>query len=143
MRNFFAPTKERSNDMKIAVIGMGSVGGTLGQRWAELGHEVVFGSRDPEDPKAKERVAAIKGSAAIATTPEAVAGAGVVVLATPWSATLSVIGSAGDLSGKIVVDVTNPLKPDLSGLAVPDGTSGAEQVAKAAKGARVFKALNQ
>jgi predicted dinucleotide-binding enzyme len=122
---------------------MGSVGATLGRRWAELGHNVTFGSREPTAPKAKEQLAAIKGQAAIASVPEAVASAEVVVLATPWSAATDAIRSAGDLAGKIVIDVTNPLKPDLSGLAIPDGTSGAQEIAKASQGARVYKAMNQ
>jgi predicted dinucleotide-binding enzyme len=65
------------------------------------------------------------------------------VLATPASANADAIGSAGDLSGKILIDVTNPLKPDLSGLSVGPDTSGAELLAKLAPRARVYKALNQ
>ena len=37
--------------MKIAVIGAGNVGGTLGKRWARAGHEVAFGARNPADAK--------------------------------------------------------------------------------------------
>jgi predicted dinucleotide-binding enzyme len=37
--------------MRIAVIGMGKVGGILGRRWAEAGHQVVFGVRDPDSPE--------------------------------------------------------------------------------------------
>jgi 8-hydroxy-5-deazaflavin:NADPH oxidoreductase len=49
---------------------------------------------------------------------------------------------SGNLSGKIVIDCTNPLKPDLSGLAIGHTTSAAEQVASWAKGARVVKCFN-
>ncbi len=65
------------------------------------------------------------------------------MLATPANANADAIASAGNLAGKILVDVTNPLKPDLSGLSVGSDTSGAEMVAKLAPGARVYKALNQ
>ena len=39
--------------MKIAVIGMGNVGGVLGRRWAEARHGVTFGARRPENPQAQ------------------------------------------------------------------------------------------
>lgn len=129
--------------MKIAIIGMGSVGGTLGRRWAELGHAVTFGAKDPRNAKAKALIAKIGDKASVASVPEAAADAEVVVLATPAGANADAVASAGDLSGKILIDVTNPLKPDLSGLSVGPDTSGAELVAKLAPGAHVFKALNQ
>src|SRR5437773_1902658 len=114
--------------MKIGMIGMGSVGGTLGRRWAERGHEVAFGARDPASVKAKTFAANIKGAATVLSVSNACAASDVIVLATPWNATLTTIGQAGDLRGKIVIDVTNPLKADLSGLAVGHETSGAEEV---------------
>ena len=129
--------------MRIAIIGMGSVGGTLGRRWAELGHAVVFGAKDPADAKSKALVARIAHGASIASVREAVKDAEVVVLATPASANRDAIASAGDLSGKILIDVTNPLKPDLTGLSTERDSSGGEAVAKLAPRARVFKALNQ
>src|SRR5204863_723266 len=73
---------------------------------------------------------------------EAAAFGEVVVLTTPWDAMKAAIQSAGKLEGKIVVDCTNPLKADLSGLAVGHDTSAAEQVAQWAKGARVVKCFN-
>jgi predicted dinucleotide-binding enzyme len=124
--------------MRIAVIGAGNVGATLGRRWAGTGHEVTFGVRDPAAPK--HRV--LTGQARVAGVAAAAAGADIVVLATPWSATEAAIGSAGDLGGKILVDCTNPLKPDLSGLTHGHETSGGEQVARWAPGARVVKAFN-
>jgi predicted dinucleotide-binding enzyme len=51
--------------------------------------------------------------------------------------------AAGNLADKVVIDCTNPLKPDFSGLTIGHTTSGAEQVAEWAKGAKVFKAFNQ
>jgi predicted dinucleotide-binding enzyme len=128
--------------MKIAVIGTGSVGGTLGRRWAELGHSVCFGVRNVSDPDANALVAQIKGDARLAGVREAAADAEVVVLATPYAANTAALAAAGDLAGKILIDVTNPIGPNFS-LAVGFDSSGAEQVAKLAPMARVYKAMNQ
>jgi predicted dinucleotide-binding enzyme len=128
--------------MKIAVIGTGSVGGTLGRRWAELGHGVRFGVRDLADAAANALVAQIKGDARLARVPDAVADAEVVVLATPYGANADALAAAGDLRGKVLIDVTNPLRADLS-LAVGFDSSGGETVARLAPGARVVKAMNQ
>jgi 8-hydroxy-5-deazaflavin:NADPH oxidoreductase len=128
--------------MKIAVIGTGSVGGTLGRRWAELGHSVCFGVPDLSDAGAKALVGQIKGDARLASVRDAAADAEIVVLATPYAANAAAIASAGDLAGKIVIDVTNPIGANFS-LAVEPNSSGAEEVAKLATGARVFKAMNQ
>jgi 8-hydroxy-5-deazaflavin:NADPH oxidoreductase len=128
--------------MKIAVIGTGSVGGTLGRRWAELGHAVCFGVRDLADAGANKLVSGIKGKARLAGVPDAAQDAEVVVLATPYAANAAAIASAGDLSGKILIDVTNPIGADFM-LAVGFHSSGAEEVAKLAPRARVYKAMNQ
>ena len=128
--------------MKLAVIGTGSVGGTLGRRWAEAGHDVAFGARDARDPAAKALLGKITGKARVVSVAEAARGAEVVVLATPFTANAAAIAAAGDLRGKIVIDVTNPIGPNLT-LAVGFNSSGAEEVARLAPGARVFKAMNQ
>ena len=128
--------------MKIAVIGTGNVGGVLGTRWAQKGHQVVFGSRDPEGEKAQHLVAGAGPNASAASTADAASASDIVVFATPWSVTERTIISAGDLTGKIVVDCTNPLKPGFAGLDVGFDTSGGEQVAAWAAGARTVKAFN-
>jgi predicted dinucleotide-binding enzyme len=128
--------------VQIAVIGTGSVGGTLGRRWAELGHVVRFGARDLSDAALKTLVAGIKGDARLASVVDAAKDAEVVVLATPYAANPAALAAAGNLAGKILIDVTNPIGPDFS-LAVGFDNSGAEQVAKLAPGARVYKAMNQ
>ena len=128
--------------MKLAVIGAGSVGGTLGKRWAELGHAVSFGVRDLDDKDANALVAGIKGEARLASPRDAVKDAEVVVLATPYAANAEAIAAAGDLSNKILIDVTNPIGPNLT-LAVGFDDSGAEEVAKLAPRAHVYKAMNQ
>jgi predicted dinucleotide-binding enzyme len=128
--------------MKIAIIGAGNVGSTLGKAWARKGHEVFFGLRQPKDDKARQLIGAAGPSARAGTVAEAGAFGEVVVLATPWPATQEAVKQAGNLAGRIVIDCTNPLKPDVSGLELGFNTSGAEQVASWARGAKVFKAFN-
>lgn len=128
--------------MRIGILGSGNVGGTLGTRWAQGGHEVVFSSREPGSPQMQELVGRAGKRARAAGTAETAAGAEVVLVATPWPATRAVLSTAGDLSGKIVIDATNPLLPDLSGLELGTTTSAAEAVAGWVPGARVVKAFN-
>lgn len=125
--------------MRIAVIGTGNVGGTLGRRWAELGHAVTFGTRDPDSEKVQ---ALLKGTNAHAAPPrEAAAQAEVVVIATPWAVTEVTVKALGDLSGKVVIDCTNPIGPGFK-LLIGHTTSAGEQVAEWAAGAHVVKAYN-
>lgn len=128
--------------MKIAIIGIGNVGGTLGPAWAKAGHEVIYGVRDPNGEKVKALVNISEGKAQAASVSAAAAAANVVVFATPWSATQEAISTAGDLTGSIVVDCTNPIAPDLKGLTIGTTTSAGEQVAQWAEGAKVVKAFN-
>ena len=122
--------------MRIAIIGAGSVGATLGRAWIERGEDVIWGLRNPADPKhaalPKERVKA---------PAEAVKAAEVVVIATPWSAAEAAVKSLGTLAGKTVVDCMNPLGMGPDGLQLVLGfdTSAGEQVASWAPGAFVFK----
>jgi 8-hydroxy-5-deazaflavin:NADPH oxidoreductase len=128
--------------VNIAIIGAGNVGGTLGRAWAKAGHDVCFGVRNPQDDKTRQLVQSAGATARAGTVAEAAAFGEVVVLATPWGGTEAAIRSAGDLGGKTVIDCTNPVKPDISGLEIGFSTSGAEQVAEWATGAKVFKAFN-
>ena len=128
--------------MKVGVIGAGNVGGTLGKGWARKGHQVTFGVRDASDPELASLLKEAGPNAKLATVPEAAAFGDVVVFATPWPATQDAIRAAGNLRGKIVFDCTNPLKSDMSGLAVGLTTSAAEQVAGWASGAKVVKIFN-
>jgi predicted dinucleotide-binding enzyme len=128
--------------MNIGIIGAGNVGGTLGKKWAGKGHQVFYGMQRPHEAKVKELLRATGSNARAGSPAEAAAFGEAVVFATPWPATEAAVRSSGDLNGKIVIDCTNPLKPDLSGLEVGQTTSGAEKVAGWAKGAKVFKAFN-
>ena len=126
--------------MNIGIIGSGNVGGTLGRRWSKGGHRVIFSSRNPASDE-MQRLTAETGAGS-ATVAEAAKASDVLLLATPWPAAQAALNSAGDLTGKVLIDAINPLLPDLSGLAVGATTSGAEQVAAWAPGARVVKAFN-
>ncbi len=128
--------------MKIAIVGAGSVGGTLGKAWANQGHQVTFGVRNPEAEKTQTLLQEIGDRARATTVTDAASDAEVVVLATPWQAAQQAIESCGDLAGKILIDCTNPLTKDFS-LAMGFSTSGGEQVAEWAKDAFVYKAFNQ
>lgn len=123
--------------MKIAVIGAGSVGSTLGNAWQRRGHDVTYGVRRPDDQKYASL------GAPVATNEQAAADADVIALCTPWQGTRQAVQSCGELAGKVLIDCTNPLTPDFTGLEVGHTTSGAEQVAGWASGARVCKAMNQ
>jgi hypothetical protein len=127
--------------VKIALIGTGNVGSVLGQRWAEKGHQVIFGTREPGSDKIQALLAATGANSSALSAPEAVAAAEVVVLATPWSAVQPTAEAIADWDGKTLIDCTNPIGPGLQ-LVVGGATSGAEQIATWAKGAKVVKAFN-
>jgi hypothetical protein len=128
--------------MRIAIIGTGNVGAVLGRRWAQGGHAVTFGSRRPTDADVLELVRAAGPNASVAPPAAAAASAEVVVLATPGGAAEDAVAGLGDLSGRILVDCTNPILPGLAGLSAGRDDSGAERVARAAPGAKVVKAFN-
>jgi predicted dinucleotide-binding enzyme len=126
--------------MSISIIGAGNVGMALGRAFTRRGESVVFGVPDPE--KYRESVSALGDGASVASTAQAIAAGEVVILAVPYAALPAIAQNVPDWQGKILVDATNPLAPGLSGLMVGTHTSGAEELAKLARGARVVKAFN-
>src|SRR5262245_21467751 len=125
--------------MRIAVIGMGNVGRALGQRWAEGGHDVTFCVRDPDNA----RKIADAGRMKARIGPVGAAGdAEAVLLAVPWAAAPDALKAAGDLAGKVLLDCTNPVTPELTHLTIGYTTSSGEEVARLAPGARVVKVFN-
>ncbi len=127
--------------MKIAIIGTGNVGQALGKSFTRAGHDVTYAARDQR--KTQDTAASIGASAA--TVPaDALKAADIAVLAVPYSACSEIASEVIEAArGKIVIDATNPLKPDFSGLATEGkATSGAEQIASWMPGARVVKAFN-
>src|SRR5690349_18587280 len=122
----------------IAVIGTGNVGNALGTAAVKAGYDVVFAGQDA----AKTRAVAEAAGATAATTREAAAVANIVVLAVPYTAFADVAEEIKPVvDGKVVIDPSNPLKPDYSGLALSD-TSGAEELAQLLPNAKVVKAFN-
>lgn len=126
----------------IAIIGTGDVAAALGPEFAAQGHTIVYGSRDP----AKERTAALVAKTAhnaSATTPaQAVKDADIVVLAIPGMMVEEITRSLGDLSGKIIIDPTNPLTESEKGFIHSVATSNTEIIQAAAPNAFVVKAFN-
>ena len=131
--------------MKIGVLGTGVVGRTVATRLAQLGHAVVMGARDATNPAAAEWAAASDGTAGTFT--DAAAHGELVVNATSGLASLAALrqAGAGNLDGKVIVDIANPLDfsqgmpPTLN----PVNTDSlGEQIQAAFPGARVVKTLN-
>lgn len=110
----------------IAILGQGNMGAGLAARLAGKA-ALKLGARQPQ-----------AGQLGYA---EAVSGADIVVLALPYDAALETIRTL-DLAGKTVVDMTNPITADFSGLKLGHTTSAAEELQQAAPGARVVKAFN-
>ena len=130
--------------MRIAILGAGNVGGALGKGWARTGHAIAYGLPDPSDPR-YHATAKAAGDARLGTVAETVRDAEVIVLAVPFEAAGDALAAAGDLSGRILIDVTNPLRMGATGLELSIGfdRSGGEHVASLARNASVFKTLNQ
>ena len=127
--------------MTIAIIGAGGVGRSLTTAFRRAGHAVVVASRDPEDATA---LAAETGARAAVSTLDAVSAAEVVVLAVPFAASGESLAReiASAVRGKIVIDVTNPVRPTYDGLVTEDGPSAAERFAEWLPEATVVKAFN-
>jgi predicted dinucleotide-binding enzyme len=125
--------------MRVAVIGMGNVGSALGQRWAGAGHDVTFCVRDPHNTS--KRAGGERMKAKVGPVSDA-AKAGAVLLAVPWPAVPDALKAAGDLTGKVLLDCTNPVTPELTHLTIGHTTSAGEEVARLAPGARVVKVFN-
>jgi predicted dinucleotide-binding enzyme len=117
--------------MKIAVIGTGNIGGSLGTKWRAAGYDVVYGSRSGSAAEPGTG----PGGAPVLAIGEALAGADVVVLAVPGPAVPDVISAHGAaLAGKIVVDAVNRMgQPELNSRAL---------IAAAVPDARYVRAFN-
>ncbi|MDP9489237.1 MAG: NADPH-dependent F420 reductase [Thermoproteota archaeon] len=126
--------------MKIGIIGAGDVGGTLGMRWRQKGHEIMFGVRNRQSQNVQKLIQLDK-NLEFGEIIETVTFGDVIVLAVPWTAIEETIHRAGNLSNKILIDPTNPLTTDLKGLAL-DNSSAAEKISNLAKSTKVVKAFN-
>lgn len=122
--------------MTIAIIGAGRMAEGLGMRLVHGGETIALLGRDAaKTSAAAKRIGATAGPVSDAAKAE------VVVLAVPWRAAADAVKAAGNLSGKVVVDITNPVGPELS-LAIGQSTSAAEEVQKLVPKAKVVKAFN-
>ncbi len=133
--------------MKIAILGTGDVGQTLGSGLLSLGHEVRMGSREAGNEKTRAWAVKAGGRASAGTFAEAAAFGDLAVLATLWSGTENVLrlADAKNLAGKVVIDATNPLvfTPDAPpALALGHTDSGGEQVQRWLPESRVVKCFN-
>jgi predicted dinucleotide-binding enzyme len=126
--------------MRIGILGSGLMGGKLGAIFARAGHEVVFSyarTRDKLDTLADEA-----GRSARAGTPaEAAREADALLLAVHWSRVDDVLGQAGDLGGAPLLTCSLPMNADDTALVVAHTSSGAEELARKAAGARVVSAF--
>ena len=133
--------------MKFGVLGTGMVGKTIAGKLAELGHDVVMGSRSADNADAREWAEAAGAQASHGTFADAAGAADVVFNCTAGGASLEALLAAGEdnLASKLLVDVANPLDfsqgmpPTLS---VMGDDSLGEQIQRAFPAARVVKTLN-
>jgi predicted dinucleotide-binding enzyme len=125
----------------ISIIGSGTMAAAIGERIAKAGYIVEVISRDP----AKAKALADRLAAGVTTGEYGAAPSGdIVILAVPYSGVAAVVADFGEtLSGKVIIDVANPVNSDLSGLVTPHGSSGAEEIAKRLPAdAHLVKAFN-
>lgn len=133
--------------MKIAVLGTGNVGDTIGSKLIEVGHTVMMGSRTADNEKAKAFVAKHTGKATAGTFANAAAFGEIIFNCTAGIGSIEALKLAGDknLDGKIIVDIANPLdfsKGMPPSLAICNTNSLGEELQKAFPQAKVVKALN-
>jgi 8-hydroxy-5-deazaflavin:NADPH oxidoreductase len=115
--------------MKIAVIGTGNIGGTLGEKWLAAGHDVSYGSRSASGTG--------RGGAPVVTPAEALVDADVVLFAVPGAAVADIVAANGPaLDGKVVIDATNRM-----GQAEVNNHSAISAAAPGAHYARAFNTL--
>jgi 8-hydroxy-5-deazaflavin:NADPH oxidoreductase len=121
--------------MQITIFGTGNIGGGLGAKWAAQGHSIIYGVRDPNDPKHAE---ILQPNLTVKSLDKAAEGSEVVVLAVPFNAVEQVIKLSNGLRKQILIDCTNAISSPL-----PEGVnSAAEAIARWTDNPRVVKAFN-
>jgi hypothetical protein len=124
--------------MKIGIIGSGNIGGTAARLFAAAGHEVAL-SHKSRLQSLREQVAHLGEKARAMTVDEAAAFGDVILLALPWRAREDL--PVERLAGKIVIDATNPYRPDFSLYDLGDSSSS-EEMLRTLPRARLVKAFN-
>ncbi len=127
--------------MLIGIIGAGNIGGVLGKIWSAKGHSILLGVRNPSSQKAQLALKETGVNARITTIKEAAEQSEIVALATPWEAIGEVAFHIAEMKNKILIDCTNPMKPNPE-WPLAEGTSAAEEIQKRMPGFRVVKAFN-
>jgi predicted dinucleotide-binding enzyme len=125
----------------ISIIGSGGMAAAIGGRAAKAGYTVEVISRD----NVKARALAEQLAAGATTgTYGAVPAGDIVILAVPYSSAAAVVAEYGAaLDSKVIIDITNPISKDATGLVTPAGSSGAQEIAKGAPAsAHIVKAFN-
>ncbi|MGC3962395.1 MAG: NADPH-dependent F420 reductase [Rhodocyclaceae bacterium] len=125
--------------MKVLVIGAGNMGSAFVKQLSAAGHQVSVTARSQE--KAEALANTYSGVSAVSSE-GAAAEHDVVVLATAYADAVDALRKVGNLAGKVVIDITNPLTADYMGLTIGHDTSAAEEIARAVPGANVVKAFN-
>lgn len=92
--------------MKIAIIGSGNVGGALAKKWIKAGHTVLVGARFPLSEK-NLKLASEINEKCFTSIEDAVKQSEVILISTPAPATIEVVKSLGNTSGKIIIDAMN------------------------------------
>ena len=123
--------------MKVSVIGAGNMGSGFVKQLASAGHTVLVTARDSE-----KAAAVAQANGATAVDAKTAATADLIVVATAYGDAVSALQSLGDITGKTVIDITNPLTADYMGLTIGHSTSAAEEIAKAVPGIKIVKAFN-
>lgn len=125
--------------MKITVIGAGNMGSAFVKQLHGAGHTVKITSRDAAKAGAlAAKYVGVKAVPALGAADDADA----IVLAAGYGDAIAALASLGNIAGKVVIDITNPLTADYMGLTIGHNTSAAEEIAKAAPQAVVVKAFN-
>lgn len=125
----------------ISIIGTGNMARTIGELAVAGGNTVEIIGRD--QAKAAD-LAKDLGGGTTAGEFGAVPAGDIVIVALPYADVVPVVAQFGEaLAGKVIVDISNPFNSEADGLAIPDDTSIAQEVAKVAPaGASVMKAFN-
>jgi NADPH-dependent F420 reductase len=126
--------------MRIGIIGSGNMGSAFARRVSVSGHQVTIASKKLEH--ANEAAGRVGTGVRAVPLSDIAQDADIIIAATPYDQQVKGLRSAGHVSGKTVIEISNPLKPDMSGLLIGHTSSAAEEIAKALPEAKLVKAFN-
>jgi 8-hydroxy-5-deazaflavin:NADPH oxidoreductase len=141
-RNFLRRLTQHcsEDEMKIGIIGAGNMGAAFAHRLTAADHEVAITARNLDEAR---KVANEIGHRVRAVPREELAeGTDLLILATPYDASVDALRAVRHTDGKAVIDISNPLSADMSGLVVGHTTSAAEEIQRAGPRVKVVKAFN-